>query len=155
MAMAARLCVVGLLALLGACQTLSGLKAPEVNLSSIQLESVTMFEQQWQVVLRARNPNDRDLTLESLDYELYVNGHKLARGLTGQPVTLPAMGDALVPTEVTTSLLENLGQLQDMQSQPGAPVHYEIKGTARVAGVMFPVHFDHKGQIALPAATLP
>lgn len=151
MRIAARWCVLSLLALLSACQTLSGLKAPEVNLSSIQLKGVSVFEQQWRVVLRARNPNDRDLTLKSLDYELYLNGHKLARGLTGKAVTLPAMGDALVPTEVTTSLLENLGQLQDMQGQPGAPVHYEIKGTAEVAGVMFPLHFDHQGQVSLPA----
>ena len=70
----ARFGVLGLLMLLGACQTLSGLETPEVNLSSIRLEQVSVFEQQWQVVLRARNPNDRELTLKSLDYELFVNG---------------------------------------------------------------------------------
>lgn len=152
MRMLARLCVLGLFALLGACQTLSGLQAPEVNLSSIQLKQVSVFEQQWQVVLRARNPNDRALTVNSLDYELYVNDEKLARGLTGESVTLPAMGDALVTTHITTSLLQTLSRLQSVQENPGAPLNYEIKGTARVAGMMIPLHFDHTGTFTLPGA---
>ncbi|MCH2556590.1 MAG: LEA type 2 family protein [Alcanivorax sp.] len=146
----ARIGVLGLLALLGACQTLTGLEAPEVNLSSLRLEQVSVFEQQWQVVLRARNPNDRDLTLKSLDYELFVNGEKLARGLTGDDVTLPAMGDALVSTRITTSLMQTLGKLKALQQEPGAPLDYRIKGTARVKGLAFPLNFDQRGEFRLP-----
>lgn len=154
MRMLIRLCMAGLLLLLGGCQTLSGLQSPEVNLSAIQLRQASLFEQQWQVVLRVRNPNDRDLTLKSVDYELFVNGKKLARGLTGEPVTLPAMGSALVPTQITTSLLQALSHLQTLQNNPDAALHYRIKGTARVAGVGFPLHFDHDGDVTLPAANM-
>ncbi|MBL7250425.1 LEA type 2 family protein [Alloalcanivorax sp. C16-2] len=146
----ARCGVLGLLLLLGACQTLSGLEAPEVNLSSLRLEQVSVFEQQWQVVLRARNPNDRDLTLKSLDYELFVNGEKLARGLTGDKVTLPAMGDALVSTRITTSLMQTLSKLKALQQDPGAPLDYRIKGTARVQGLALPLSFDQRGEFRLP-----
>ncbi|GAA5133546.1 LEA type 2 family protein [Alloalcanivorax gelatiniphagus] len=150
----ARIGVLGLLALLSACQTLTGLEAPEVNLSSLRLEQVSVFEQQWQVVLRARNPNDRELTLKSLDYELFVNGEKLARGLTGDDVTLPAMGDALVTTRITTSLMQTLGKLKGLQQDPGAPLDYRIKGTARVKGLALPLSFDQRGEFRLPD-TLP
>ncbi len=146
----ARFGVLGLLMLLGACQTLSGLEAPEVNLSSIRLEQVSVFEQQWQVVLRARNPNDRELTLKSLDYELFVNGEKLARGLTGDNVTLPAMGDALVSTRITTSLMQTLSRLRSLQNDPGAPLDYRIKGSARVQGLALPLSFDQRGEFQLP-----
>lgn len=150
----ARLCIAALLFLASACQTLSGLEAPEVNLSSVRLEQVGVFEQQWQVVLRARNPNDRSITLKSLDYELFVNGERFARGLTGEQTTLPAMGEALVSTRITTSLLSTLGRLQEFQEQPDKPLQYQLKGSARVGGVAFPLHFDHKGEFQLPD-TLP
>ena len=145
-------CALALFMLLAGCQTLSGVETPEVHLSSLQLENATLFEQQWRVVLRVSNPNDQDLTLNSVDYQLFVNDQKLARGLTGDPVTLPAMGSALVPTTITTSLLESLSHLQTLQASPQAPLHYEIKGTARVAGVWVPLHFDHKGTFTLPSA---
>lgn len=152
MRIAARLCLLGLLLLNSACQTLSGLEAPEVNLSTLSLEQVGVFEQQWRVVLRARNPNDRDLTLKSLDYEIFINGERFARGLTGEATVLPAMGDALVSTRITTSLLSTLGRLQSLQEHPGAPLDYRLKGSARVAGVAFPLHFDHQGRFQLPTS---
>ena len=98
--------------LLSGCHTLGQLEAPEVSVTGINLNSFTLFEQEWGLTLRARNPNDRELTLKSLDYEIYVNGEKFARGLTGDTVTLPAMGDAKVTTTITTSLMSSLQQLQ-------------------------------------------
>lgn len=148
-----RFAVVIFALLLSACQTLSGLEKPEVSLSSVQLEQVSVFEQQWHLVLRVRNPNDRELTLNSLDYEVFFNGERFARGLTGERVILPAMGDALVSTRITTTLLGTLQQLQGLQ-RLDEPLDYEIKGKARVAGVGFPLHFDRKGQFTLPD-TLP
>ena len=71
-------------------------------------------------------------------------------GLTGEEVTLPAMGDALVSTRITTSLMQTLGRLQSLEQDPGEPVDYRIKGVARVAGVITPLHFDHKGRFQLP-----
>ena len=91
----------GLLILSG-CQSLAGLESPEVSVSGINLNSFNLFEQEWGLTLRARNPNDRELTLNSLDYEIYVNGEKFARGLTNERITLPAMGDAQVTTTITT-----------------------------------------------------
>ena len=100
----------GLLILSG-CQSLAGLESPEVSVSGINLNSFSLFEQEWGLTLRVQNPNDRELTLNSLDYEIYVNGEKFARGLTNESITLPAMGDTKVTTAITTSLLGSLQQL--------------------------------------------
>ena len=146
----ARIGVLGLLTLLGACQTLAGLQAPDVNLSGIRLEQVSVFEQQWLVVLRANNPNDRELTLTGLDYELFVNGERLARGLTDDDVTVPARGDTLISTRITTSRMQTLGKLKTLQQEPGAPLDYRIKGSARVKGLPLPLSFDRRGEFHLP-----
>ncbi len=137
--------------LLAGCQTLGSLEAPEVSVSGINLNKVSLFEQEWGLTLRARNPNDRELTLKSMDYEIYVNGEKFGRGLTAESVTLPAMGDATVKTTITTSLLESLQKLQQIQQQPGEPLTYRLVGKARVAGVPIPLSFDKEGEMKLPA----
>ena len=136
--------------LLSGCHTLGQLEAPEVSVTGINLNSFTLFEQEWGLTLRARNPNDRELTLKSLDYEIYVNGEKFARGLTGDTVTLPAMGDAKVTTTITTSLMSSLQQLQKIQQQQGEPLKYRLVGKARVAGVPIPLAFDKEGEMQLP-----
>jgi len=135
-----------------ACQSLSGLEAPEVSLSSLRLESVGVFEQRWQAVLRARNPNDRAVTVKALDYEIRVNGERLARGNNSEATTLPALGDVLITTSVSTSLLGTLQQLQHLQQNSNQPLRYQLKGTARVAGLAFPVHFNREGEFTLPTA---
>ncbi|KGD64541.1 hypothetical protein Y5S_02296 [Alcanivorax nanhaiticus] len=137
--------------LLAGCQTLGSLEAPEVSVSGINLNKVSLFEQEWGLTLRARNPNDRELTLKSMDYEIYVNGERFGRGLTAESVTLPAMGDATVKTTITTSLLESLQKLQQIQQQPGEPLTYRLVGKARVAGVPIPLSFDKEGEMRLPA----
>ncbi len=133
------------------CQTLGSLEAPEVSVTGIALNSISLFEQEWGLTLRARNPNDRELTLKSLDYEIFINWEKFARGLTGESVTLPAMGDAKVNTTITTSLLSSLKQLQNIQQQQDKPLQYRLVGKARVAGVPLPLSFDKEGEMTLPA----
>ena len=133
------------------CQILGSLEAPEVSVTGIALNSISLFEQEWGLTLRARNPNDRELTLKSLDYEIFINGEKFARGLTGESVTLPAMGDAKVNTTITTSLLSSLKQLQNIQQQQDKPLQYRLVGKARVAGVPLPLSFDKEGEMTLPA----
>lgn len=141
---------IGLLILSG-CQSLAGLESPEVSVSGINLNNFSLFEQEWGLTLRAQNPNDRELTLNSLDYEIYVNGKKFARGLTNESITLPAMGDAKVTTTITTSLLSSLQQLQKIQQNQDQPLRYRLVGKARVAGVPIPLSFDKEGEMKLPA----
>ncbi|MBQ24088.1 LEA type 2 family protein [Alcanivorax sp.] len=138
------------LLILSGCQSLAGLESPEVSVSGINLNSFNLFEQEWGLTLRARNPNDRELTLNSLDYEIYVNGEKFARGLTNERITLPAMGDAQVTTTITTSLLSSLQQLQKIQQRQDQPLQYRLVGKARVAGVPIPLSFDKEGEMTLP-----
>ena len=137
--------------LLSGCQSLRNLESPEVSVSDIMLEDITLFEQHWNLTLRVLNPNDRAITINSLDYEIHLNGTRFARGLTGEQVTLNAMSDTQVQTRVTTSILGTLRQLQQLQNKQGEPVNYRLTGQARVAGSPLPLRFDRKGEVTLPA----
>lgn len=147
-----RLTVLLLVALASACTGLrSSTEPPEVTLTSVALLGVTLLEQEWELTLRARNPNDFPLTLRSLDYRIFIEDSPFGRGMTGTAVTVPAMGDALVTTRVVTSLFDTLRQFQALDFNPGQPVRYRIDGHARLGGSPLKLKFDHEGAVTLPA----
>lgn len=143
--------VISFILLAGCANLRSEMLPPEVALSDIRLVNMTMLEQEWELTLRTRNPNDQAIDLRSLEYQILVEDRPFARGLTNSAVTLPAMGDALVRTRVTTGLFETLRQFQAMQHEPGKPITYRISGSARVGGVPFALPFDQTGEVLMPA----
>lgn len=136
--------------LLAACQSPLSLAKPDITLSSVDIKNVGLFEQQWQVNLRVTNPNDRGLTLKSLDYTLFVDDQKLATGMNHEAVTIPARSDQLVSTTITTSLLQTLNGFSKAKLGSSA-LPYRIEGVARLGGWPLPVSFSHKSELALPA----
>ncbi len=66
----------GLIALgLTACSGLPlNAVAPKVSVAEVDIKSLGVFEQHFDVGLRVNNPNDFDLTIEALDFELELNG---------------------------------------------------------------------------------
>ena len=54
--------------------------APTVSVANVEPKSLGLYEQRFDVGLRVSNPNDFDLTIVALEFELEVNGRP-ARGL--------------------------------------------------------------------------
>ena len=116
-------------------------ESPEVLLVSITPLDTTMFEQRLQVDLRVRNPNDFDLEVTGLDFTLYLNEHRLARGLSNKASTIPRLGDALISVETTTSTLDVVRQLLKFRQDQN--LTYLVNGVVHVQGLRLP--FEHKG----------
>jgi len=135
---------------LAGCQSFASLQKPEVSLIGLQVAEIGLMEQQWQVALRVTNPNERELTLKTLDYVLYVDNKKFASGMNQSAVTLPARGSTQVTTTVTTSLLSILNQLSGLTNTKDE-VPYRVTGTARITGWALPISFDHASKVKLPA----
>lgn len=143
--------VVTVLMLLTAC---TGIKRdtipPEMSLSSVQLLGASLFEQQWQLTLRAHNPNAYPLKVRALDYEVFIEDKSFARGMSDEKIELPAMGDTLVKTRVTTSLLEMISSFQALNKARGEPVAYRIDGSALLGSMPVPLKFSYSGSTILP-----
>ncbi len=137
--------------LLSACSTMTQhLEPPELSVSKVALVNVGLLQQDWEVTLRAYNPNDKNLKVKSLNYELLIDDKRFARGSTNQTVELNAHQTAEFTTQVSTSLMDTLRQLNQLNITPGAPVPYRIKGSAKVGTVPVALPFDHKGEVPLP-----
>lgn len=127
--------------LFGCAGTLHGeVEPPEVYLSDIAAVEIGLFEQRLQVDIRIVNPNDFNLEVTGLDFQLDVNGVRLARGLSNEEITVPRLGESVVSVRASTTLIDivrqiaNLGEQQEMAYEITGRLHL---GNASVGSVPF------------------
>jgi LEA14-like dessication related protein len=101
-----------------------------------------------EVQLLVSNPNDFEIPLTGLKFDMKMNGLDFAEGLSNQRVNIPRLGRAVVPVEVTVSVLSLMKQIQAVQKTNG--VEYRVAGTAFLDHALLPrVDFDREGRIKL------
>lgn len=141
-----------LLTALAACAGLRGsIDPPRVHLSDVGLLKPGLFEQRLRVDLRLVNPNDVDLTLDGLTFELAVNDEHLADGVSGQRVDIPRFGDATVTLEASATVLAMLRQIMALGQRE--TITYRISGKAYFdAPWRRAVPYEQRGELrVLPA----
>ena len=141
---------VALLATLASCASLGPkLVAPELSLLGIQIMSADMFSQQFMVRVKVENPNDLEVTVSGLEYEIFLMGDSFAEGVSESSFVLPAKGEAEFDMIVKTNFVSSLGRLV---SRTGGGklenVPYQITGKLMLEkGVMRTIPFSHAGTV--------
>jgi len=135
--------------LLGACATSENVVPPKVNLVNIYPgKSLGLFEQQFVVQLRVSNPNNFDIPLDGLSFDMTVNGSHFATGLSNTPVTIPRLSSAVVSVNASASSFDLFRQILNV-AESGS-VDYKIVGTALLQSVLRgPVPFERAGTLNL------
>jgi len=141
--------------LLGACSTLpTNLVAPEVELVGIQMMSTDMFAQKFRVRVRVKNPNDLELPVKGLEYQILLMGDSFAEGNSMDRFVLPANGEAEFDMIVTTNFVSSLGRL--ISRVGGGKLEnldYEISGDVLLEkGMLRKIPFAHQGQVDIARA---
>jgi len=141
---------------LTACSTLPGRpESPRVNLVGLQLVSVELFEQRYQVRLRVKNPNAFELPIRGLDFRLEINGEAFADGVSNQSVNVPAYGERVISLEVSSSLLQVFRQLQSLENNPSPGFAYRIRGSVAIGASGRRLPFDYAGDMTMPEPAQP
>jgi LEA14-like dessication related protein len=138
---------------LSACAVRQDALPPEVRLADLRPVGIGLIEQRFQVILRLVNRNDFALNLDGMTLDLELNGQPFAFGASNQAVSLPRLGQATVPIEVSATLLEITQSLLSVADS--GSVSYRISGQAYMtsfAGLgSDTVPYEHAGSIALPS----
>lgn len=106
--------------------------APKVSVADVDLKSLGLFEQRFDVGLRVNNPNDFDLKIEALDFELELNGRAFAKGLTRVTTLVPAASSSVVRVDAVTQSDNLIQQIKTLP--PGllkGNVPYRITGRVK------------------------
>ena len=137
---------------LSACATPPpGIEAPKISIANIAPKDFALFEQRFDVQLRIANPNEKELGLNGMRFDIDLNEKEFANGMTGETVVIPRFGSQVVNVEVITGISSFLRQIQDLnKTGAGGKMTYRIKGTAFVESPgTFKLPFDEKGEVDL------
>lgn len=134
--------------LLAACAPVIS-KPPAVTLAGVDLESIGLFEQRYVLQLRVTNPNDSDIPVEGVSFDIELNGMHFATGVSNAAVTVPRLGEALLEVKATSNLASFMRQLRDQRKDGRDGLDYRIKGNLRVPG-HGALPFERKGELAFP-----
>jgi LEA14-like dessication related protein len=125
---------------------------PRVSLVSIQPSELGVFEQRYGLQLRILNPNDTALPVEGMHYSLQINDREFAYGVSRQPVSIPAYGEALLDVDVVSNLLGVLQQLQEANTGKRESLKYRLSGSLSLKNHRGKLPFDYQGELSyLPA----
>jgi LEA14-like dessication related protein len=136
---------------LRACATVPpDIEPPKINIANIALKDVAVFEQRFDVQLRIQNPNDQELGINGLRFDIELNDKEFGSGMSGQQVKVSRFGSEVVNVEVITGLSSFLRQFQELNKSGVGTLRYRLKGTAFVVSPRsFKLPFDEKGEVDL------
>jgi LEA14-like dessication related protein len=145
-----RALLLALFAAVAACTSFgSKLEAPQLELLGVQILSGDMFAQQFKVRVKVVNPNDLEVAVRGLEYDILLMGDSFAEGTSNHSFVLPALGEAEFDMTVNTNFVSSLGRLVSrMQGGKLENVQYQITGKLLLEkGVMRTIPFAHTGTV--------
>jgi LEA14-like dessication related protein len=145
----AALCALLGLGVLGGCALAPKLEAPRLSLVSVSMTSADIFNQQFMVRLHVENPNDRDLPVKGIDYELFLEGDSFAEGVSNKSFVIPALGETEFELPVRTNFVSSLGRLVS-RLQGRKQVRYVLEGKVLTdIGMFSKIPFQESGSVDL------
>lgn len=141
---------VALLVTLASCASLGPkLVAPQVSMVGIQIMSADMFAQQFMVRVKVENPNDMEIAVSGLEYEIFLMGDSFAEGASDSSFVLPAKGEAEFDMIVKTNFVSSLGRLVSRTNGGKLEnVPYQVTGKLRLEkGIMRTIPFSRAGTV--------
>ena len=120
--------------------------APEVSLEAVRVMRIVDSKAEISVRLRLFNPNASELAINSIDYEITLDGRQAATGRTSRVDRLPAGGEGRVELAGRVDVGAVATAMMALGSE--LPVAYTLKGNATVQGGRS-LSFSRKGEIAV------
>jgi LEA14-like dessication related protein len=140
---------VALALLLAGCAGIP-LERPRVNIANVTVKEVKLLEQLYDLELRILNPNDSDLIINGLAFDILINDKNFASGTSGRSLTIPRFSTGLMTVEAVSPLASILRQLSAAQKTGLARVTYRLRGAVYVGSPSLRLGFDEQGELELP-----
>jgi LEA14-like dessication related protein len=145
-----RLAVFLMLAALSGCAAFGPkLETPRLMLVSAAMSSGDIFSQTFLIRMHVQNPNDRDLPVRGIDYQLFLEGDSFAEGVSNKPFVIPALGETEFDLTVRTNFVSSIGRLLSRLNGK-QKVQYVIEGKVLTdLGIIKKIPFRESGVVDL------
>ena len=136
------------LSVLCACSMTPKLQTPRLTIVNVAMLSADMFDQQFLVHMNVQNPNDRQLAIKGIEYQLFLEGDGFAEGAS-QSILLPANGETEFDLTVRTNFVSSIGRLLTRLNGKQT-VNYVIEGKVMLqSGMLRNIPFRESGEVSI------
>ncbi len=146
--------VVAVLCVSGCAATESLLKAPSVNLSSVELSKIDFSQQTFLLGFDVQNPNAFPLPVKMIRYRVMLENSKFAGGETQCDFTIPALGDGAFVISVDLDVLQSGAKLASIiRHGVHNNIDYELNGSLTIdIPLVRPIDFSSSGTVLVQAS---
>jgi LEA14-like dessication related protein len=123
--------------------------APEISLKNFDLIKMGLSEQTYRLRLLIKNPNAFPLPIQTLNYQLFLNNKSFAKGVNNKAITIPAVGEGYVETDVSSNLADIITGWQEWFSLAKRSLDYRISGDVGVSSFAIPIPFQYSDKVDL------
>lgn len=146
--MVRRIVLLAALGLFSTGCTVARLEPPQLQVIEVGLVGANILKQDLRLRLRVQNPNDVELPVRGISYEVQLSGETFASGESERDFVVPALGETEFNLDVTTNaaaaVLRLLGDRSDRNPE------YRLLGRVHLArGLLRSIPFEHRGELKL------
>lgn len=137
-------------AMLAACSGFppARLKSPKLSIAGLSVSRLGASEIEFRMTVLADNPNDVDLPLSNLRFELDLLGQPFASGGASEAtITLPRQGTRQVPIVFTVPTQRLLELVSTVRGDAAGRFEYRLRGSANWADSPFTLPFEKTGEL--------
>jgi len=98
----------------------------DVFLVQVSPLSSTLLEQRARIDIRIQNLSDNPIVATGMELQMDVNNRRFARGVSNAEFTIPRLGEELVSIDVSSSMLDTIGQLLSITQE--GEFEYDLRG---------------------------
>lgn len=118
---------------LGGCALLRDMAKPEVTLTSVSLGASSGLTQMLNLGVKVRNLNTFALTINRLNYRIFLEDSEVASGRRGEVLTIEGNDSVSFTVPVELNLLSGLSLAQKLLKSPKNELAYRMEIDADVA----------------------
>jgi len=136
---------------LAGCSTIPrGLAPIQPQLLSLDMVQEGFEGQSFDVELLLTNPNEADIPVRRLEFDVRLAGEGLLAGETAVPFTLPGQGRETVQIQIFSEIVSSVSRLMSLTQGPENTLSYELQGQLTLdVGLRDPVAIASRGQVPL------
>ncbi|HWS76543.1 MAG TPA: LEA type 2 family protein [Quisquiliibacterium sp.] len=124
------------------------LKAPKLSFAGLSVPRIGLSDIDFLLTVLADNPNDVEVPLSNLQFELDLLGAPFASGGAREPtVTLPRLGTREVPIAFTVPTSRLLDLVSKARGEGGGRFEYRLRGSANWGNSPFRIPFEKTGDL--------
>lgn len=134
-------------ALSGCALLMPRFQTPRLSIVDVEVRKADFWQQQLSVRMHVENPNDRALPVRGLSYTIFIDGERLATGVSDASFRVPARGSAEFNMNVTANVA---GPLLTVLARGRGVVQYRLTGKVQLSyGWLRAIPFEERGSFSL------